>query len=347
MSGISDEFEKSVSNPHDAAFKSAFRNRELAQAFFEAYLPAKIVRHIDFSVLETDNKSYVDEFFRDSHSDIVYRTRLRDRAAFLYLLFEHQSTPDHRMPFRLLCYMVNLWKDYEAQHPGTKHLPVIFPAVLYHGRRKWNAPLSFGDMIKGNNRDFRKFIPNFTYQLYDLSEYGDELLMPGNHMALAVVLYLFKHIFDKNSENVLRQATDLFVRIEDRTIFSEFIEWALTYFLHARNEDPEDIITLISRESERVGDERIRRAAMTAAEKLRQKGMEQGKLLGIEQGKLIGAEEGEKKALLKMLRRRFGSVPPVLEQKLRKSGTDVLDRFGEAIFDFKDLKDAEKWWESQ
>jgi len=26
---------------------------------------------------------------------------------------------------------------------------------------------------------------------------------------------------------------------------------------------------------------------------------------------------------------------------------DMLDRFGEAIFDFRDLKDAEKWWEEQ
>jgi predicted transposase YdaD len=54
----------------------------------------------------------VDETHRDRHSDIVYRTKTRGQVAFLYILFEHQSTPDFWMIFRLLCYMTNLWREY-------------------------------------------------------------------------------------------------------------------------------------------------------------------------------------------------------------------------------------------
>jgi heme oxygenase len=49
--------------------------------------------------------------------------------------------------------------------------------------------------------------------------------------------------------------------------------------------------------------------------------------------------------ILKQLKKRFGYLSPTIERKLNESGVDVLDRFGESIFDFKNLEDAEKWWE--
>ena len=50
--------------------------------------------------------------------------------------------------------------------------------------------------------------------------------------------------------------------------------------------------------------------------------------------------------ILKQLKKRFGYLSPAIERKLNESGVDVLDRFGESIFDFESLEDAEKWWEN-
>jgi hypothetical protein len=192
-------------------------------------------------------------------------------------------------------------------------------------------------MIDGYKEDFEWFIPDFAYRLYDLSQYDDESLVSAGNKALAVVLHLFKHIFDEIFGNVFRGTADRVIEIDDQKMFSEILEWAVTYFLHARNEDADELIDVISQQAEKFGDERIRRVVMTAAEQLRQKGIKQG----IEKG--IGI--GRSALILKLLKKRFGKLSPAIEQKLNESRVEVLDRFGESIFDFKDLKDAEKWWD--
>jgi predicted transposase/invertase (TIGR01784 family) len=319
---------KSVNNPHDAALKSAFQKKEVALSFFQNYLPEKIRKCIDFDHLELGNKSYVDEKLRDKHSDIIYKTRIKNTTAFLYILFEHQSTPDPVMIFRILCYMVNIWKEYEDQNPGADSLPLIFPAVLYHGKAKWNSPRTMTDLIKADDV-FSEYLPDFTYKLYDLGDYQDEMLILGEHMALSVVLYLFKHIFDKDFQHIFGQAVNMLTKIGDRKIYLEFFEWLLRYTYHARNEDEKTVRGYIDSEVEKLNDEKVRRLAMSVAEQIRQRALTEGRAVLIQ----------------KQLNKRFCLLSPMLEQKLRNSGLDILDKFGESIFDFKDLKDAEKWWD--
>ncbi len=327
------EFDESINNPHDAAFKSAFQKKELAQSFFKNYLSKKILRHIDLNYLKIVNKSYVDEKLREKHSDIAYETRIKGKSAFLYILFEHQSKPDQWMVFRVLCYMVNIWKEFLDQNPKAKLLPVIIPLVLYNGKRKWSSALKFTEIIDANE-DLNKFLPDFSYTLFNLGTYEDERLQLGDYMALHVVLNLMKHIYDDDFSDILHRAMDILLKIKDETIFLEFLEWILRYAFHARNEEDENLKGIIDREAEKLGDERIRRSAMTIAERLRQQGLDEGKLKTIS-------------ILLKLTKKRFGSVSPVLEEHLKQSDFDMLDKFGESIFDFNDIKDAEKWWDDQ
>ncbi len=55
--------------------------------------------------------------------------------------------------------------------------------------------------------------------------------------------------------------------------------------------------------------------------------------------------EGISLLLFGQMQERFGTVSRQIEQRLGKSDAGTLDRFGRAIFRFRDLKDAEKWWE--
>ncbi len=119
----------------------------------------------------------------------------------------------------------------------------------------------------------------------------------------------------------------------------------MRYTYHARNENEEHIRKVIDEETERLTDERLRRLAMTqamtAAEQLRQKGREEG----WQDGRKDGRQEGISSIFVKLLKKRFGAVPPTLEEKLGQSNVELLDKFGDFILDFKDLSDAEKWWE--
>ncbi len=77
---------------------------------------------------------------------------------------------------------------------------------------------------------------------------------------------------------------------------------------------------------------------MTAAEQLIEKGWKKGREEGWEEGKTA--------LILSLIQKRFGQTSSVIEQKLRKSNPEILDQFGLSILDFKDLEDAEKWWDT-
>ena len=334
MSDLKEIFEKSVNSPHNAAFMWAFKKIPVAQGFFQTWLPESIRKHIDFDSLEITDGSYVDEKLRDRHSDIVYKTKIKGRDAFLYILFEHQSTPDPMMVFRLLCYMVNIWKEYLDQNPDAKCLPVIFPAVLYHGKKKWKSPRTMGGMIQGGE-EFSEHLPDFTYELYDLGKYPDEMLTLGENMALGTVLYLFKHIFDKDFGDIFANAVELLkrIRMKDESVFLEFLEWVLRYTYHARNEDEGTVRGYIDRGMDRINDENAGRIAMTVAEQIEKR------------GEIRGETRGISSLLFSQLQERFGTVTPALEAKLRNADRDMLNRFGTSLFRFRKIHDAEKWWD--
>jgi heme oxygenase len=60
----------------------------------------------------------------------------------------------------------------------------------------------------------------------------------------------------------------------------------------------------------------------------------------------IGLKKGKMTLIQKQLSKRFGRLSPELEKRLQNSNSEMLDRFGLSILDFKDLKDAENWWET-
>jgi len=127
------------------------------------------------------------------------------------------------------------------QNPGAKRLPVILPAVLYHGKRAWNAPRSFAEMVEAGE-GLEQYIPDFAYDLYNLGEYEDERLLLGDAMALGVVLYLMKHIFDEGyGENFVRAAKCLGA-VDDEKVQLEFLEWMLRYTYRARDDDRREYV---------------------------------------------------------------------------------------------------------
>jgi predicted transposase/invertase (TIGR01784 family) len=326
MSGNNKESRKSAATPHDAAFKAAFQKRKVARSFFRHYFPEQVVKLIDFRHLKLNNRSYVDEKFKEKHSDIVYRAKIRGSVAFLYILFEHQSKPDYWIAFRLLCYMTNLWREVLEQNPQAKKLPVILPAVLYHGRQKWNCPRSFVAMIEAGE-GLEKYIPDFSYDLYNLREYEDERLLIGDAMALGVVLYLMKHIFDKDFGSHIEHSLKLLGKIEKEESQLEFLEWMLRYVYNAREDN---LNKNIDRGLDALNNVNARKVAMTIAERIKQEGRVEGRMMLIR----------------KQLNKRFGEMSPDLEKKLKDSELDLLDQFGEALFDFNNLKEAERWWDN-
>jgi hypothetical protein len=140
------------------------------------------------------NKSYILQDFSGKEADIVYRVRLRESEVIFYVLLELQSTVDQTMPFRLLQYMVEVWRDIYQNTPERERrrqgfrLPAIIPAVLYNGERNWTARRSFKEYQNGYE-SFPGLLLDFSYILFDVVRYSeDDLFQAAN--VVSSVFYL-------------------------------------------------------------------------------------------------------------------------------------------------------------
>ncbi len=177
--------------------------------------------------------------------------------------------------------MVNIWKECLDQNPGAKKLPVIIPAVLYHGRKKWTSPLKFSEIVE-SGENFSLYLPEFTYTLTDLSGYEEESLTGS--IVLKAVLYMFRHIYDRDFDIAARTVTDMMIMLRNEPDFLTFLEWFLRYLYHARTGNKETLKKIIDREINRLNMKGAEEMAMTVAEQIRNEGMKQGMELGVKQG---------------------------------------------------------------
>ncbi len=185
----------SIQSPHDKYFKEVFSHADSAASFFQNYLPAKLAPHLDWSSLALQPGTFVDEKLAVRQSDLLYHVTAKKKPLFLYVLFEHQSTPDPLMPLRLLGYMLRIWDQYLKKHKRAIKLPPVLPLVLYHGQRGWSAPLCFEALFElppELGKILRPFMPKFRHKLVDLSRLLSKQLLGAPEVR--ILLQLFKSV---------------------------------------------------------------------------------------------------------------------------------------------------------
>ncbi len=134
--------------------------------------------------IDIKKDSYVDEELQTSYSDLVIKTSFQLQKSqapvpgYLYLLFEHKSSPDPLVALQLNGYLQRIWKDSLQEEKNHKNqLPVILPLVIYHGHQKWKISTHFQDLIPGAaDETLKPYVPHWQYQFYDLSQYSNEVI---------------------------------------------------------------------------------------------------------------------------------------------------------------------------
>ena len=90
--------------PHDKLFRAVFSDAAEAASLLQAALPDTIRDQLDWPTLTLLDGTFLDDHLRESESDLLYQLEhigTRERV-WLYALFEHQSSPDKWMRFRLM-----------------------------------------------------------------------------------------------------------------------------------------------------------------------------------------------------------------------------------------------------
>ncbi|PCI26080.1 MAG: hypothetical protein COB67_10355 [SAR324 cluster bacterium] len=293
-----------IHNPHDKLFKETFSRKDVAQAFFQAYLPEKVVELIDWPTLELTTSSFVDDTLREHESDLIYQVKLAGALAQIHMLFEHQSTPVRIMPFRLSKYGHRSWDLRLKDDPKAK-LPLILPIVLYQGKDPWNCAVTLGELIdlpEALFPVFKEFIPDFRMVLIDLTQL-DQNKIQGTLYG-QIVLHLMKAVQMNTLAETIRYIAPLFNQWLNADTLGLF-QTLLIYSCQTSNLEPERIKeVLIETVNPQAGEMMI-----TTAQRLFQEGELKGELIGLKKGRTEGRTEGEliglKRGMIQLIQKMF------------------------------------------
>ncbi len=111
-------------------FKQAMMDQRVAHEFFEAHLPAKFLKEIDLTTLMLETYSFVDEAYKATETDVVYRVHAGKNMAYLCIIYKSESEVSDPMSFRLLQYKVRIMEMHHTQFPKSP-LPIVFPIVIH------------------------------------------------------------------------------------------------------------------------------------------------------------------------------------------------------------------------
>lgn len=160
-----------MSTPHDDLVKFVFKTPENAAGLLRTLLPAEVVQLLDWSTLRLEDSNLQTDSGAELRTDLLYSIQLdRGRfSAFLYVVVEHQSSPDARMPLRILKYLT---AAYSRITPPTGPVPIIIPIVISHVEGGWQTARSFWDMLDLDptmQAALGRYIPSFELLIDDLA----------------------------------------------------------------------------------------------------------------------------------------------------------------------------------
>ncbi|HGJ5855611.1 Rpn family recombination-promoting nuclease/putative transposase, partial [Arsenophonus nasoniae] len=217
-------------------------------------------------------------------SDILYSVNTQEGQGYLYLLIEHQSTPDKLMAWRLMRYsMAAMQKHLEA---GYKELPLVFPILFYCGEKSPH-PYSTDWLDCFSGRDIAEKIYTKPFKLVDVTTLDDGEIM--HHRRMALLELIQKHIRRRDMTELLDSIVKLlsYNYYTDNQVITMF-----NYLIQEGNaQKPMEFITKIAKQSEKHEG-----ALMTIAQALRQEGIQEG----LQKGKIEGIQEGMKKAKMEL-----------------------------------------------
>jgi len=178
---------------HDKGYKGILSDCAVFLHFLKKYFAsAKWTEMISADDLTRVDKSFINKKYSKIDSDIVYKLRINGTDVYFYVLIELQTKVDFTMPFRLLCYMTELMADVfnntdeKVRKRKGFRMPAIVPIVLYTGKDKWTAAMSYREYTENCGGIFGDCAIDFRYLLCDMNRLDDGVVEPSEDALDAV-----------------------------------------------------------------------------------------------------------------------------------------------------------------
>jgi hypothetical protein len=303
---------------HDHAYKILFAHPRMVRDLLVGFVGGEWISGLDFDTLERVSDNYVSDDLRSRADDAVWRIRWRDRD--VYLLLEFQSTNEPFMAVRVLAYEALLYQDLVRARKvsACEDLPAILPIVLYNGLRRWSAPEELASSSPAlDPAELAKYAPRCRYLLIDEGRYAEsDLALEGN--AVAALIRLERCRRPEQVLEIVADVTAWLERAGQDSLRRAFRLW-LARVLFTRLGKSGAVVNDLWEEQTMLS-ERVQQWEAEFLRKGRQEGLQEGLQEGRREGLREGLHEGEVSLLMRLLRRRFGELPPSVAQRSSSAG---------------------------
>ena len=281
-----------IYQPHDRLFRAIFSDAGEAASLLQAALPDTIRGSFDWTTLTLVKGTFIDNDLRESQSDLLYQVRHTEtgQPVSMYILFEHQSSPDPWLRLRLFRYCCRIWEADRRDDPERSELRPIVPVVFYQGARGWTHSTEFSDLFPEGVRSL-PWVPRFAHELLDQTTLEPDAVAGDVKGRIAQLLMMVA--FGRRVEAALDWVAHwtLALRQAEGGVdeFHRFIVYLTTVQDH-------DVVEMFKEALERHGLD-LGGEIMTYAEEL----LAEGEARGEAKGRAEGLVEGEQRAKVEVV----------------------------------------------
>ena len=292
---------RGVHQPNDKGYKVILSHKETFVELLRSFVNEAWVHEIDKDDLTLVNKSFILKDYQEKEADIVYKLKIKGKEVYVYILLELQSVVDFTMPFRLLLYMTEIWRQIfsttneKERERKNYRLPAIVPMILYNGANGWTAKTSFKEMQEGYEL-FHNHVLDFNYVLFNVNGYSEEELFKIGNMIASVFLLDQKIEMEefilrfKKMVHILRRLSP-----EQLARFKQWLKYIIVPKLSGAQYDKAGKIIA------EVDDTEVEKMIMNF-EIAFDEAMQKAEKKGIEKGMEKGVEKGENKKAVEVAR---------------------------------------------
>jgi hypothetical protein len=269
--------------------------------------------------------------YRHGVSDLIfripYRTSVREKEQWItiYLLIEHQSEAERIIPFRVLEYVVHIYRqqlrDFQREGTGKFYFDPVIPLVFYTGTPRWTELESMLDLVRAG-AEHASVVPQFKPFFLSLPALEPAALksrggtfgyllrvMRERHSRPEVYLAAVSEI----AEHLLRMPK------KEHQRFRELLAYLFASIYHDRNEAEHkamsDAVEALA--TDHPNRSEVTTMHRTIAQALEEAGEKRGEKRGLEVGEKRGELTALRSTLLKLIRTKFLRVPKAVERVVR------------------------------
>jgi predicted transposase/invertase (TIGR01784 family) len=276
-----------INNEHDKIFRTVLDKKTDVSKFLNKFLGL----NIKTEELEKYNSSYIDPKFKNKEADIVYR--IKDKN--IFLLIEHQTKIDKKMPIRLHEYSTEIMASAMEENK-YKSIPSVIPIVLYTGRTKWK--------IENETIEKQQFFKEVKlidgeFNLIDINDFSKKELLEDDIFITKMML-----VEKCKDEIEMVQALEKIenkIKEEDKSTFRRIVKeiWSL----RIGTENANKILEKIEEGSGNMM--AVMEMLLAENEKYINIGRQEGRQEGMKKGRLEGGKQKIKEIVQKMLAENF------------------------------------------